>query len=234
MELYTGTSGWAYKEWKGPFYPETLKNDAMLAYYAERLPAVEVNNTFYRMPARGALAKWREQVPPTFRFVLKASQRITHHSRLTDADSLAFLLESATTELGESLGAYLFQLPPYLRKDVARLREFLALLPAGCPAAFEFRHASWFDDEVYAALRDRGACLCVAESGEDIDTPFVATTDWGYLRLRREDYDDAALERWAARLREPAWSRAYVFFKHEDAGAGPRLAARFREIHDAG
>lgn len=234
MDLYTGTSGWAYKEWKGPFYPETLKNDAMLAYYSERLPAVEVNNTFYRMPAKGALAKWRGQVPPTFRFVLKASQRITHHSRLTDAESLAFLLERATGELGDSLGAYLFQLPPYLRKDVPRLRDFLTLLPAGCPAAFEFRHVSWFDDEVYAALRDRGACLCVAESGEDIDTPFVATADWGYLRLRREDYDDDALARWAARVREPAWSRAYVFFKHEDAGAGPRLAARFRDLFQSG
>jgi uncharacterized protein YecE (DUF72 family) len=234
MQLYTGTSGWAYKEWKGPFYPETLKNDAMLAYYAERLPAVEVNNTFYRMPARGALGKWREQVPPTFRFVLKASRRITHQSRLTDADSLAFLIETATRELGDSLGAYLFQLPPYLRKDVARLRDFLALLPAGCPAAFEFRHASWFDDEVYTALRDGGGCLCVAESGEDIDTPFVATADWGYLRLRREDYDDAALERWAARVRESEWARAYVFFKHEDAGAGPRLAAQFAQKFAAG
>ena len=231
MELYTGTSGWAYQEWRGPFYPADLKNDGMLAYYAGRLRAVEVNNTFYRMPARGALAKWREQVPATFRFVLKASRRITHQSRLTDADSLAFLLQSATGELGESLGGYLFQLPPFLRKDAPRLRDFLALLPPGCPAAFEFRHASWFDDEVYAALRDRGACLCVAESGEDVDTPFVATADWGYLRLRREDYDDAALERWAARLRETAWSRAYVFFKHEDAGAGPRLAARFLELY---
>jgi uncharacterized protein YecE (DUF72 family) len=233
IELYTGTSGWAYQEWKGPFYPAKLKNDAMLAYYSERLPAVEVNNTFYRMPARGALAKWRDQVPPAFRFVLKASKRITHQSRLTDADSLAFLLESATGELGASLGAYLFQLPPFLRKDVGRLRDFLDLLPAGCPAAFEFRHVSWFDDEVYTALADHAACLCVAESGEEIDTPFVATSGWGYLRLRREDYDDAALERWAARVRQPSWSRAFVFFKHEDAGAGPRLAARFTETFAA-
>jgi uncharacterized protein YecE (DUF72 family) len=234
MKLYTGTSGWAYQEWKGPFYPETLKNDAMLAYYSEQLPAVEVNNTFYRMPAKGALAKWRDQVGPDFRFVLKASKRITHQSRLTDADSLAFLLESANSELGESLGAILFQLPPFLRKDAARLRDFLALLPSGCPAAFEFRHASWFDDEVYTALRERGAGLCVAESGEDIDTPFVPTASWGYLRLRREDYDDAALERWVGRLRAAPWSHAFVFFKHEDAGAGPRLAARFRELFGEG
>jgi uncharacterized protein YecE (DUF72 family) len=232
MELYTGTSGWAYKEWKGPFYPETLKNDAMLAFYSERLPAVEVNNTFYRMPAKGALAKWRDQVSPEFRFVLKAPQRITHTSKLTDGDSLSFLLDAAESELGGSLGAFLFQLPPFLRKDTGRLRDFLALMPPGCPAAFEFRHTSWFDDEVYAALRDRGACLCVAESGSEIDTPFVSTAGWGYLRLRREDYDDAALERWAARLREAAWSSAFVFFKHEDAGAGPRLAARFREIYE--
>ena len=230
MHLYTGTSGWAYKEWKGPFYPETLKNDGMLRYYSEQLPAVEVNNTFYRMPAKGALAKWRDQVSPDFRFVLKAPQRITHHSKLTDTDSLAFFLDAADTELGGSLGAFLFQTPPFLRKDTAKLRDFLGHLPAGCPAAFEFRHTSWFDDEVYDALRDRGAALCIAESGEAIDTPFVPTASWGYLRLRREDYDEAALERWAARLREAPWSTAYVFFKHEDAGAGPRLAARFREI----
>jgi uncharacterized protein YecE (DUF72 family) len=180
----------------------------------------------------GVLAKWREQVPANFRFALKASRRITHQSKLTDADSLAFLLQSATTELGDSLGAYLFQLPPFLRKDTARLRDFLALLPEGSPAAFEFRHTSWFDDEVYTALADRGASLCIAESGEDIDTPFVPTAGWGYLRLRREDYDDAAVERWVARVREPAWSRAYVFFKHEDAGTGPRLAARFRQLYD--
>ena len=230
MQLYTGTSGWAYKEWKGPFYPETLKNDAMLRYYSEHLPAVEVNNTFYRMPAKGALARWRDQVSPDFRFVLKAPQRITHHSKLTDTDSLAFFLDAADTELGGSLGAFLFQTPPFLRKDTAKLRDFLGHLPAGCPAAFEFRHTSWFDDETYDVLRNGGAALCIAESGEAIDTPFVPTAGWGYLRLRREDYDDAALERWAARLREAPWSTAYVFFKHEDAGAGPRLAARFREI----
>ena len=234
MELYTGTSGWAYKEWKGPFYPETIKNEAMLAFYAGRLPAVEVNNTFYRMPERAAFTRWRDQVPAQFRFVLKASRRITHQNRLEGAgDALAYMLDGASA-LGETLGAFLFQLPPFLRKDAPRLRGFLELLPAGTPAAFEFRHASWFDDEIYGALADRGACLCVAESGGDIDAPAVATTDWGYLRLRREDYDDDALAAWAARARAQPWNRLFVFFKHEDAGAGPRLAARFQEIFRAG
>jgi uncharacterized protein YecE (DUF72 family) len=230
MELYTGTSGWAYKEWKGPFYPEAIKSDEMLGWYAGRLAAVEVNNTFYRMPERAVFARWREQVPPAFRFVLKASRRITHQNRLQDAgDSLEYLLDSAS-ELGETLGAFLFQLPPFFKKDLARLRDFLALLPAGAPAAFEFRNRSWFDDEVYAALAERGASLCIAESGEETDAPLVATARWGYLRLRREDYDDAVLASWCERVGAQAWERAYVFFKHEDAGAGPRLAAEFGAI----
>jgi uncharacterized protein YecE (DUF72 family) len=234
MELYTGTSGWAYKEWKGPFYPETLRNDAMLAYYAGQLPTVEVNNTFYRMPAPSVLASWRAQVPADFRFVLKASRRITHVNRLKDsADALSFLVDGAA-ELGETLGAFLFQLPPNMKKDAARLRDFLEVVPRGAPSAFEFRHVSWFDDEVYAALAERSASLCVAESGEEDDTPLVATADWGYLRLRRVEYDDAALAAWCDRVRAQSWSRAYVFFKHEDAGTGPRLAARFRELYEQG
>jgi uncharacterized protein YecE (DUF72 family) len=234
MELYTGTSGWSYKEWKGPFYPETLKNEAMLAFYAERLSTVEVNNTFYRMPAPSALAKWREQVPPAFRFVLKASRRITHVNRLRDAaGAVSFLIDGAA-ELGETLGAFLFQLPPNMKKDAARLRDFLETLPQGAPSAFEFRHVSWFDDEVYTALADRGASLCVAESGEENDTPRVATAGWGYLRLRRVEYDDAALAEWCRWVRAQSWSRAYVFFKHEDAGTGPRLAARFSELFAQG
>ncbi|HVR29339.1 MAG TPA: DUF72 domain-containing protein [Thermoanaerobaculia bacterium] len=233
MKLYTGTSGWAYKEWKGPFYPETIKNDGMLGWYAERLPAVEVNNTFYRMPERAVFARWREQVPPSFRFVLKASRRITHQNRLKEAGpALEYLLDGAA-ELGETLGAFLFQLPPFLQKDVPRLREFLALLPAGAPAAFEFRHVSWFTDEVYSALAESGASLCVAESGEETDTPLVATASWGYLRLRREEYDDAALASWCERVRGQAWDRAFVFFKHEDAATGPLLAARFGTMFHA-
>jgi len=232
MELYTGTSGWAYKEWKGPFYPDTIKSEGMLGYYAERLPAVEVNNTFYRMPEKTVFARWREQVPPAFRFVLKASRRITHQNRLHDAGApLSYLLDGAS-ELGETLGGFLFQLPPFLKKDVARLRDFLALLPESAPAAFEFRHTSWFDDEVYTALADRRAGLCIAESGEEGDTPLVATAGWGYLRLRRVEYDDAALAAWCERLRVQSWDRAYVFFKHEDAGTGPRLAARFQEMFE--
>jgi uncharacterized protein YecE (DUF72 family) len=225
MRVLTGTSGFSYKEWKGSFYPEDLPADAMLRYYAQRLPAVEINNTFYRMPKAELLAGWAEQVPDGFRFVLKASQRITHFKRLKDvSEEVGYFLRIAAT-LGDRLGPILFQLPPNLKKDLPRLSEFLDILPAATRAAVEFRHASWFDDEVFAALRARGAALCVAED-EELATPPVATAGWGYLRLRRPDYGEAELQAWEDRLRAQAWEEAYVFFKHEDAGTGPRLAAQ--------
>ncbi len=226
MRVLAGTSGFSYKEWKGSFYPEELAAGEMLSFYAGRLPAVEINNTFYRMPKPALLSAWSEQVPPEFRFVLKASQRITHRKRLKDAgEEVAYFFATAAT-LGERLGPSLFQLPPNLKKDLPRLETFLGVLPDGARAAFEFRHASWFDDEVFEALRTRGAALCVAED-EELATPLVATAGWGYLRLRRQDYDDAAVAAWADRVRGQAWGEAYVFFKHEDAGSGPRLAAEF-------
>ena len=231
MEILAGTSGFAYKAWKGHFYPDKIAQDRMLAFYAGRLPAVEINNTFYRMPSKSVVEKWRSQVPKSFRFVLKASRRITHQQRLKESeDSLGYLIESATG-LGDQLGALLFQLPPYLRKDVGRLRNFLALLEGGPPAAFEFRHPSWFDDEVYATLSTGNAALCLADSDNDErNPPWTPTASWGYLRLRREDYDDRALEEWAARIAATDWSRAFVFFKHEDEGTGPKLAARLAAL----
>jgi uncharacterized protein YecE (DUF72 family) len=229
MRVRAGTSGFGYKEWKGSFYPEDLPAARMLAYYSERLPAVEINNTFYRMPKPALLEGWAAEVPPAFRFVLKASQRITHFKRLKEAaDEVAYFFGVAAT-LGERLGPALFQLPPNLKKDLPRLEAFLETLPQGAKAAFEFRHASWFEDDVFAALRARGAALCVAED-EDLATPVVATADWGYLRLRRQDYGDADVAAWADRVREQTWDEAYVFFKHEDAGSGPRLAAQFLEL----
>ena len=228
MRVRAGTSGFSYKEWKGSFYPEDLPAARMLAYYSERLPAVEINNTFYRMPKPPLLEGWSAEVPPEFRFVLKASQRITHFKRLKEAgDDVAYFFGVAAT-LGERLGPALFQLPPTLKKDLPRLEAFLGTLPPGAKAAFEFRHASWFEDDVFAALRSRGAALCLAED-EELATPVVATADWGYLRLRRQDYGDADVAAWAARVREQPWTEAYVFFKHEDAGSGPRLAAQFLE-----
>ena len=230
MTLYVGTSGYAYKEWKGVFYPQDLPEKEMLRYYASQFRTVEINNTFYRMPKTAVVASWAAEVGPDFRFVVKASQRITHFQRLKDAgDTVGYLLR-ATDALGDRLGALLFQLPPNLKKDVARLRDFLALLPPDRRAAFEFRHPSWFDDEVYGLLRERQAALCIAEADDELETPCVGTADWGYLRLRLPEYDDTALLAWADRLRELGWRDAFVFFKHEDAGRGPQLARRFLEL----
>jgi uncharacterized protein YecE (DUF72 family) len=234
LNVLVGTSGYSYKEWKGRFYPQDLKAADMLRFYAERFPTVEINNTFYRMPAPELLARWEAEVPRGFRFVLKAPRRITHEKRLGDvADTVARLVDVASG-LAEKRGPFLFQLPPYFKKDAARLREFLALLPSGVRAAFEFRDPSWDDAEVEGALRAAGAALCLADTDESEATPrLVPTADWGYLRLRRADYDDGALRAWAGRIRSLPWTEAYVFFKHEDEARGPELARRLREILQA-
>ena len=230
MDLYVGTSGYSYKEWKGTFYPEDLPDKQMLRFYGERFRSVEINNTFYRMPKASVLEAWANEVPADFMFVLKASQRITHHQRLKDADdSVSYLLEVAGA-LKERLGPLLFQLPPYLKKDAPRLREFLALLPSDRRAAFEFRHQSWFDDEVFGLLRDHRAVLCIAEAENELEIPFVSTADWGYLRLRRPDYGDAELKAWAKRVQEQKWREAFIFFKHEEEGKGPEMAKRFLKL----
>lgn len=230
MNLYVGVSGYAYKEWKGSFYPGDLSEKRMLHYYGEHFRTVEINNTFYRMPTVALLQTWAGEVPSDFRFVLKASQRITHLQRLVDAnEAVGYLLDVAGT-LEQRLGALLFQLPPNLKKDVTRLDEFLALLPPPRRAAFEFRHPSWFDEEVFALLRAHQAALCIAEAEGDLVAPVVATADWGYLRLRRPDYGDAELKAWAQRVRQQDWQDAFVFFKHEEAGRGPQLAQRFLEL----
>ena len=230
MNLYVGTSGYSYKEWKGTFYPKQLPDREMLRFYGEHFRTVEINNTFYRMPKAAVLESWAEAVPRDFEFVLKASQRITHHQRLKDVDGLLSYLLGVAEALAERLGPLLFQLPPQLPKDVARLRAFLALLPSQRRVALEFRHPSWFDDEVFGLLRDHGAALCVADAEGKLSAPLVATTDWGYLRLRQPDYNDAALRSWLKRLQEQDWQDAFVFFKHEDAGKGPQMAKRFLEL----
>lgn len=233
MALHVGTSGWQYKEWKGSFYPDGLAVGRMLAYYGERFDSVEVNNTFYRMPNPEVLKGWAEQVPAGFTFAVKASQRITHRARLAGpeaADSLAYLLRCCA-ELGDRQGPVLYQTPPWFRKDVAVLRSFLALMPEEHRAAFEFRHPTWFDDEVYEALAARNAAFAVADTGEEeSDPPLVRTADWGYARLRRVEYPGELLAEWADRLSAVGWEHLWVFFKHEDEGTGPRLAARFRDL----
>jgi uncharacterized protein YecE (DUF72 family) len=226
VTLFAGTSGYAYKEWKGSFYPADISSDAMLGHYASRLPAVEINNTFYRMPRESVVLGWADQVPETFRFVLKASRRITHFGRLKGVESELEYFLQVSQALGDRRGPSLFQLPPNMKKDLDRLTAFLELLPRDWPAAFEFRHQSWFDDEVYSALRARNAALCIADQAADeAATPIVATATWGYLRLRREAYDAADLERWADQIREQGWADTYVFFKHEDGATGPAFAA---------
>lgn len=226
MKLLAGSSGYSYKEWKGPFYPEKLAASKMLAYYAERLPTVEINNTFYRLPKREVLAGWAEQVPDDFRFSIKASRKITHFKKLEDcSDELTFLLNNLGA-LGDKLGAILFQLPPYLKCGLQRLTDFVAQLPDGTPAAFEFRHQSWADDEVFSLLRERNFAWVVADTDKAPSDGIIATADWGYLRLRRAAYSDADLAVWRDRFGKTQWQRALVFFKHEDEAAAPQLAAK--------
>jgi len=233
MKIWVGTSGYSYKAWLGNFYPERLAAKEMLRFYASRLPAVEINNTFYRLPKETVLRAWAEQVPPEFRFVLKAPQKITHVKRLKDAGAEVEYLFRVATVLGPTAGPILFQLPPHLRKDLERLNNFLSLLPVGRAVAFEFRHPSWFDDEVFASLRQHNCALCTAEMDETDSAHLLATVTWGYLRLRRSEYSRADLSSWKERILAQQWDQAYVFFKHEDEGIGPKLAAEFIEITGA-
>ena len=230
MNLYVGTSGYSFKEWKGTFYPPKLPAKQMLAYYREHFRTVEINYTFRRLPTASVLDTWAGAVPADFRFALKAPEAITHRKRLKDAgDALAGFLEIAG-RLKERLGPLLFQLPPTFKKDAPRLQAFLALLPPERRVAFEFRHPSWLDVEVFGVLREHRAALCIADAEDDLEVPFVATADWGCVRLRRPDYDDAALKRWVKQVRNQDWQDAFVFFKHEGEAKGPKFAKRFLEL----
>lgn len=225
MAIWVGTSGYNYPEWRGSFYPEKLATSKMLPFYAERLATVEINYTFYRSPNPSILAGWSRQTPPHFRFTLKAPRRITHDARLRDcAESLRYFLDTAGT-LGAKLGMLLFQLPPFFRKDLAVLDAFIAILPPDSRAAFEFRHSSWLDDEVFERLRARNLTLCIADS-EKMSTPVEITGEYGYFRLRDEGYTPRDLEQWAGTIREKTAScrDVFVYFKHEEAGTGPQFA----------
>ncbi|MDX1396154.1 MAG: DUF72 domain-containing protein [Gemmatimonadota bacterium] len=230
MQVWAGTSGYSYPAWKGTFYPEDLSNKDMLSYYGTRLTAVEINNTFYRMPRESVLETWAEAVPEGFRFALKASRRITHFKRLKDVEEETEYFVRAASALADRAGVILYQLPPNFKRDDDRLRDFIAQLPNPGRSAFEFRHATWFEDGVLSILADRKCALCVAETDDGDDPPPVATADWTYLRLRKTAYDDAEIESWVERLDGFGCAQAYVFFKHEDAGVGPALAARFMEL----
>jgi uncharacterized protein YecE (DUF72 family) len=219
MRILAGTSGYSYKEWLGHFYPEKLPANAMLRYYGERFATVEINNTFYRMPAEDMLARWSSEVP----------RRITHDMRLRDTQSTVEAFVGRAAALGDKLGVLLFQIPPFLKKDLPRLRDFLDVLPPGTRAAFEFRNDSWQNDEVYDALRTRGAMVCATDT-EEGDTPFVVTAQCGYVRLRRTHYDERDLAAWAERIAAQPLDCTYVYFMHEDEALGCRFAEMLNTV----
>jgi uncharacterized protein YecE (DUF72 family) len=223
-KIIAGTSGFD-KPWKGTFYPEDIKKAALLPFYAARLPAVEINSTFYRLPKPEVLEGWYAQTPDTFRFAIKASRRITHIKRLNDVDEPTAYLMASTAHLKHKLGPVLFQLPPNARKNTERLKAFLGTLPSDRRVTFEFRHPSWFEPDALDALRDHGAALCIADDEKEL-VPFEATTDWGYLRLRKGAYTSASLSQWAKRISAQNWGEAYVFFEGDEDGLGPQWAVQ--------
>ena len=231
MKSWVGTSGFQYAEWKGKFYPEDLPAAKMLPFYAEYFSTTEINYTFHRIPAAKTIENWNKLTPSTFRFGLKAPQKITHWSKLRDCGDTMRYFHDITSGLGEKLGPVLFQLPPNFKKDTFVLADFVNSLPSGIHAAFEFRHESWFGDEVWEIFKKGNVALCIADT-ESLATPKVATSDWGYVRLRREDYAKIDIERWADFVREQKerWSDAYIYFKHEEAGIGPKLAKQMMEL----
>jgi uncharacterized protein YecE (DUF72 family) len=230
MNLYVGTSGYSYKEWKGSFYPEKIPAKDMLRYYGARLSTVEINATFYRMPQKSMLENWKEQVPPAFRFSLKAPQRVTHFKRLKETEEETKYFFETAEVLTDQLGVVLFQLPPNMKKDLPLLEAFVTQIPVEPRAAFEFRHPSWLDDDVLSVLKDRNLALVVSDT-DDLPTMHIdKTADWGYLRLRRVNYSEENLGEWLQRVNQQQWSDTFVFFKHEDEGTGPRLAAQFLEL----
>ena len=229
MKQWIGTSGFQYAEWKGNFYPEDLPAAKMLPFYAERFSTTEINYTFHRIPSSKTIDNWKTLTPENFRFALKAPQKITHWSKLRDcADTLDYFCK-VISGLGERLGPVLFQLPPNFKKDTDVLTSFLREFPS-LKAAFEFRHESWFDDEIFGILKSRNVALCIADT-ENLATPKVSTGDYGYLRLRREDYRKIDIEQWVDFVRtQDGWNDVFIYFKHEEAGIGPKLARQMIEM----
>ncbi|MEP7015773.1 MAG: DUF72 domain-containing protein [Verrucomicrobiota bacterium] len=231
MSIWIGTSGFQYAEWKGSFYPEDLAAAKMLPFYAERLNTTEINYTFRRIPAAKTIDNWNKLTPETFRFALKAPQKITHWSKLRDCSDTMRYFHDVTSGLGEKLGPVLFQLPPTFKKDTFVLADFVNGLPPGTRAAFEFRHESWFADDVWEIFKTGNVALCLNETA-DFAAPKISTADFGYLRLRREDYTTSDVERWAefAREQSKSWKDIFIYFKHEEAGIGPKLAKQMADL----
>jgi uncharacterized protein YecE (DUF72 family) len=229
MATWIGTSGFQYAEWKGSFYPEDLPLKKMLPYYAERFSTTEINYSFRRIPSKTTLANWAAATPPDFKFGFKAPERITHHARLKDCEETLRFFAVVISDLEKKLGPVLFQLPPKFPKDAERLRIFLGSMPSSIKAAFEFRDASWLDDETFGILKDHNAALCIAET-EKLSTPQVPTANWGYLRLRREDFTPEQIKTWADFVKaETQWSDTFIYFKHEEGGLGPKFGRQMIE-----
>ncbi len=233
MEIRVGTSGYAYREWKGTFYPEKIPPGDMLRFYSGRFNTVEINTTFYRMPGERVLISWAEQVPGDFVFALKAPRVITHLKQLRNVyDEAAYFFRTLSV-LDARLGPVLFQFPKSFRASPPLMKDFLGLIPAGRDCAFEFRSVSRTDDEILNLLRERGSCLCIADADEHPSGEIIPTAPWGYLRLRRSDYSDADLKQWLERIGAQKWEKVFVFFKHEEEAKGPELATRFREFAES-
>jgi uncharacterized protein YecE (DUF72 family) len=231
MNAWIGTSGFQYPEWKGTFYPEDLPAAKMLPFYAERFATTEINYTFRRIPSAKTIENWCKLTPEKFRFALKAPQKITHFAKLRACDDTLTYFYKVVSALGQRLGPVLFQLPPFLKKDVALLGDFIRCFPGEMRAAFEFRHASWFDDEVFSELKAHNVALCIADS-DKLSTPIVPTANFGYLRLRREDYTSSDVSHWAevVKTKGGEWSDAFIYFKHEESGMGPKLAGQMLQL----
>lgn len=234
MDLHVGTSGYSYKEWKGKFYPQTLAAKDMLRYYASKLRAVELNNTYYRLPQHSMIESWKAQVPENFRFSVKAPRSITLFRRLKDAADVTKNMLETVAALEDRLGVVLYRLPDDMQKDLERLKTFIKILPPEPRAAFDFRHETWFDDDVLQLLRSENRALCISDRDERPVTHIDKTADWGYLRLRRVNYSTAELREWISRMKAQDWKTTFVFFKHEDEGTGPQLASEFVNLSKIG
>ncbi|HXT39973.1 MAG TPA: DUF72 domain-containing protein [Candidatus Angelobacter sp.] len=223
--LWVGTSGFQYPEWRGSFYPDKLPISKMLPYYAEHFPTTEINYTFRRMPTVEILERWVIATPLEFKFTLKAPQEITHFRRLRDCEKVLGAFCNTLPALNSKLGVVLFQLPPGFARDIPVLADFMEALPHGVRVAFEFRHSSWHDDEVFALFKSKNAALCIADS-ERMATPIVLTADFGYFRLRDEGYRDADIACWAEKIAQnrKGLRDVFVYFKHEEKGVGAEFA----------
>lgn len=232
MKLYIGTSGYSYKEWKGNFYPEDLPADKMLSYYAKRFSTVELNNTFYRLPKQEVIETWASGVPSGFRFAVKSPRRITHIKRLKDTKENVEYLFKILDPFKKKLGVFLVQLPPNFKKDMARLENFIKELPDNSNTAFEFRHPSWFDQEVYDLLKNYKCALCLSDTDEAPITELINTGGWGYLRLRRVSYTKNELSKWMKKIEMQNWKKVFIYFKHEDEGKGAKFAQELIKIYE--